>query len=43
MPITITQATLGGILKIPTVDGSNIDYEISSGTQSGDVLLIGLK
>lgn len=40
VPITITQATLGGILKIPTVDGSNIDYEISSGTQSGDEFVL---
>lgn len=33
IPITITQATLGAKLKIPTVTGEEIEYEIPSGTQ----------
>ena len=40
VPITITQATLGGTLKIPTVDGDSVEYEISSGTQSGDQFVL---
>ena len=40
VPITITQATLGGKLNIPTVDGDSVEYEISSGTQSGDQFVL---
>lgn len=36
IPITITQATLGAKLKIPTVGGKDVDYDISEGTQSGE-------
>lgn len=35
IPITITQATLGGKVKIPTVTGEKVEYELSEGTQSG--------
>lgn len=35
IPITITQATLGADLKIPTVSGKDEIYTISEGTQSG--------
>ncbi len=40
IPITMTQATLGAKLKIPTVDGEDVDYTISEGTQSGDKFTI---
>ena len=40
VPITITQATLGGNLNIPTVDGDIIEYEISPGTQFGDEFVL---
>ena len=40
VPITITQATLGGTLNIPTVDGGSIEYEIAPGTQSGSEFVI---
>lgn len=35
IPITITQATLGAELKIPTVTGEDESYTISEGTQTG--------
>ena len=35
IPITITQATLGAKLKIPTVTGEEEEYTISEGTQTG--------
>ena len=35
IPITITQATLGANLKIPTVTGEKEDFTISEGTQTG--------
>ena len=35
VPITITQATLGAKLKVPTVSGEDVDFDISEGTQSG--------
>lgn len=34
IPITITQATLGATLKIPTVTGEQIEYIIAEGTQT---------
>lgn len=40
IPITITQATLGATIKVPTVIGENIDYELSEGTQSGSKFTI---
>jgi len=35
IPITITQASLGGELEIPMVDGSKEKYSIPDGTQTG--------
>ena len=35
VPITITQATLGGELEIPLVDGTKEKYKIPDGTQTG--------
>ena len=35
IPITITQATLGGDLEIPMVDGTKERYKIPEGTQTG--------
>ena len=35
IPITITQATLGANIKIPTVTGEEEDFTIPDGTQSG--------
>lgn len=35
IPITITQATLGADLEIPTVTGETIKYSIQEGTQTG--------
>lgn len=35
IPITITQATLGAKLKIPTVTGEEEEFEIAEGTQTG--------
>ena len=35
IPVTITQATLGAKLKVPTVSGEDVDFDISEGTQSG--------
>lgn len=35
IPITITQATLGATIKVPTVTGEKESYEIAEGTQSG--------
>ncbi len=40
IPITITQATLGAKLKIPTVGGKDVDYDISEGTQTGSKFTI---
>ena len=40
IPITITQATLGGELKIPMVDGSKETYKIPDGTQTGTRFVI---
>ena len=36
IPVTITQATLGAEIKIPTVDGDAEKYQIPEGTQNGD-------
>lgn len=35
IPITMTQATLGATIKVPTVTGEKESYEIAEGTQSG--------
>lgn len=40
VPITITQATLGAKLNIPMVTGEKEEYEIPSGTQSGQEFII---
>ncbi len=35
VPITMTQATLGAKIKVPTVGGEDVEYTIEEGTQSG--------
>lgn len=35
VPITFAEATLGGTIKIPTVDGGEVEYTIPEGTQTG--------
>lgn len=40
IPITITQATLGAELKIPTVTGETEKFTISAGTQTGTTFTI---
>ncbi len=35
IPITITQATLGADIKVPTVTGEEVNFSIPDGTQSG--------
>ena len=40
IPITITQATLGAELKIPTVTGEEEKFTISAGTQTGTTFTI---
>ncbi len=35
IPISITQATLGGEIEVPMVDGTKEKYKISEGTQTG--------
>ncbi len=35
VPITFSEATLGATIKIPTVDGGEVDYTIPEGTQTG--------
>ena len=40
IPITITQATLGGELEIPMVDGTIEKYKIPEGTQTGTAFTI---
>ena len=40
VPITITQATLGANLKIPLVDGGEVEYTIPAGTQNEDSFTI---
>jgi molecular chaperone DnaJ len=42
VPITVSQAALGGEVEIPTIDGP-MPRDIPAGTQSGDVLRIGNK
>jgi molecular chaperone DnaJ len=39
VPITFSQATLGGDIEVPTLDGP-LSYTLKGGTQSGDVLRI---
>ena len=34
VPITFSQAALGAVIKVPTIDGQT-DYEIPEGTQTG--------
>ncbi len=40
VPITITQAVLGGEIEVPTIDGKKVKIKIPSGTQSGKVFRI---
>lgn len=35
IPISITQASLGGNIEVPMVDGSKVEYKIPDGTQTG--------
>jgi molecular chaperone DnaJ len=38
--VPVTQATLGGTLTVPTVDGTEVEVEVPAGTQPGAVLLV---
>ncbi len=38
IPISITQASLGGEVNVPTLDGKRVKVKIPSGTQTGKVL-----
>jgi molecular chaperone DnaJ len=40
IPISITQASLGGEIKVPTIDGHSIKVNIPSGIQSGKMLRV---
>lgn len=40
VPISITQAALGGTIQVPTLDGKKIKVSIPAGTQSGKLLRI---
>ena len=40
IPITFTQAALGAKLKIPMVDGTEENYDIPDGTQTGAKFII---
>lgn len=39
VPLSITQAVLGGKIQVPTIDGP-IDIDLKSGTQPGDKFVI---
>lgn len=39
-PITYPQAVLGGTIKVPTIEGKEIEVTIPKGTQFGDVLKV---
>jgi len=39
VPVTMTQATLGGEIEVPTIDG-NVKYILKEGTQPGDTYTI---
>ncbi len=38
--IPVTQATLGGSLTVPTIDGEQVQVPVPPGTQPGDVLVV---
>ncbi len=38
--VPVTQATLGGVLRVPTVDGQEAEVPLPAGTQPGDVLTV---
>jgi len=40
VPISLTQAVLGGEIEVPTLEGKNISLTVSSGTESGKILRI---
>lgn len=40
LPITITEATLGGALEVPLLDGSTVTVKVPAGTSSGAVLRV---
>ena len=42
VPITISQAALGGSLEVPTLDGKYINVNLARGTQTGDEVRIRL-
>ena len=35
MPVTFSEAALGGVLKVPTIDGEPADFALPEGTQTG--------
>ena len=38
MPLRMTTASLGGVVEIPTIDGTKVNLQIPEGSQSGDTL-----
>jgi molecular chaperone DnaJ len=38
MPLRMTLASLGGIVEIPTIDGTKVNLQIPEGSQNGDTL-----
>jgi molecular chaperone DnaJ len=38
VPVTFTQAALGGSLEVPIIEGGTVQLKIPTGTQSGDIL-----
>jgi molecular chaperone DnaJ len=43
VPVTFSQAALGGAIEVPTLEGSFLKYTLKRGTQSGEQLRIGGK
>ncbi len=38
--VPVTQAALGGTIRVPTLDGNEVDVPVPAGTQPGDVLTV---
>jgi len=38
--VPVTQAALGGTIRVPTLDGDEVDVPVPAGTQPGDVLTV---
>ncbi|MDF2964656.1 MAG: molecular chaperone DnaJ [Rickettsiaceae bacterium] len=38
VPVSFTQAALGGSIEVPIIEGGSVQLKIPSGTQSGDIL-----